>query len=146
MIILFIYFLSRKFESSVSSHRPCPALTHAHVCRRQVTSENSMISYVHRSPSLRRYFTTCCGTRLFFTHCDANLQMWGLFPALFPTYNFPTPTLELHVRESRVHSLNLVAYNDLPIEFGGSGKLMGGALSNLEKENQDGKNPDAGAK
>lgn len=63
--------------------------------------------------------------------------MWGLFPALFPTCDFPTPTLELHVRESRLHGLNTVAYNDLPIEFGGSGKLMDGAPLDLEKENQD---------
>ena len=71
--------------------------------------------------------------------------MWGLFPALFPTCDFPTPTLELHVRESHVHGLNLVAYSDLPTEFGGSGKLMDGAPLDLEKENQDGKIADAKA-
>ena len=65
---------------------------------------------------------------------------------MFPACDFPTPTLELHVRESRVHGLNLVAYSDLPIEFGGSGKWMDGAQFNLKKEKQDGENPDAKAR
>lgn len=65
---------------------------------------------------------------------------------MFPTYDFPTPTLELHVRESRVHDLDLVAYSDLPLEFGGSGKRMDGAQANVEKENRDEGNPDAKAK
>lgn len=69
--------------------------------------------------------------------------MWGLFPALFPTCDFPTPTVELHVRESRVHNLNLVAYSDLPLEFGGSGKRMDEALSKSEKDNEEEGNADA---
>lgn len=64
--------------------------------------------------------------------------MWGLFPALFSTCDFPTPTLELNVRESRVHGLKLVAYSNLPIEFGGSGTLMDEALSSLGMEKGEG--------
>lgn len=139
-------FLLREIEFSISFH-PDPVLTyHRLVCQRQVISESSTISYVHRSPSTRRYFTTCCGTRLFFTHHDVNMQVWGLYPTLFPTCHFPTPGLEVHVRESRVRDLNLVAYSDLPVDFGGSGKLMDEALLDSKKESETGGNSDAKGK
>lgn len=139
-------FLLREIEFSISFHHPDPVLTYRLVCQRQVISENSMISYVHRSPSTRRYFTTCCGTRLFFTHHDANMQIWGLYPALFPTCLFPTPSLEVHVRESRVHDLKLVAYSDLPVEFGGSGKRMDEALLDSKEESETEGNSDVKGK
>lgn len=45
-----------------------------------------------------------------------------------------------------MHDLKVVAYSDLPIEFGGSGKQMGGGLLNLGREKEEGGNPDAKAK
>lgn len=50
------------------------------------------------------------------------------------------------MRESRVRDLNLVAYSDFPVEFGGSGKRMDEALLESKKESETGGNSDVKGK
>ena len=89
---------------------------------RQVTAGASLLSYVHRTPEVRRYFTICCGTRLFNSIWNepAGLKLCGTFPTVFPEYKWQ-PTMHVNVRESNYPTLDVEKWNDLPGPYGGTG-------------------------
>ncbi|EON62139.1 hypothetical protein W97_01358 [Coniosporium apollinis CBS 100218] len=88
----------------------------------KVTAGASLLSYVHRTPEVRRYFATCCGTRLFNSVWNeaAGLKLCGTFPTVFSSFEWQ-PTMHVNVRESNYPTLDVRRFNDLPAEFGGTG-------------------------
>ncbi|KAJ9667115.1 hypothetical protein H2201_002634 [Coniosporium apollinis] len=89
----------------------------------KVIAGASLLSYVHRTPEVRRYSATCCGTRLFNSVWNepASLKLCGTFPTVFPSFEWQ-PTMHVNVRESNYPTLDVRWFNDLPAEFGGTGR------------------------